>query len=238
MARVAPERKKALFSCHNYIFKALQKGSNMSKLKNLTGKPFGRLRVVERAENSKTGETRWKCICSCENKTECIVRATDLQRGRVQSCGCIRKEKLKNNPNGTKHGQKGTRLYTIWCDMKARCYYSKDRNFKNYGGRGITVCDEWKNNFQAFYDWSINNGYQDTLSINRINTDGNYEPSNCNWVTREEQDNNTRRNHFVTYSGKTKTIAQWAKEYNIKYATLHNRIVRLHWSIEKALNTP
>ena len=118
--------------------------------------------------------------------------------------------------------------------MKCRCYRNKETAYKYYGDRGIIVCDEWLNDFQAFYDWAMANGYDDTLTIDRIDVNGNYEPSNCRWVSRKVQMNNTRRNHLITYNGKTQTIAQWAEELNIKQNTLLYRI-RRGWSIEKAL---
>ena len=122
--------------------------------------------------------------------------------------------------------------------MKARCYNSNQWNYQYYGGRGIKVCDEWKNNYNSFYNWALENGYQDNLSIDRIDTNGNYEPSNCRWVTDKEQKNNTRRNHYITYKGKTQSMSKWAEEINISYTTLRSRINTNKWSIEKAFTTP
>ncbi len=116
------------------------------------------------------------------------------------------------------------RLYEIWKGMKRRCYDTKRKEYKNYGGRGIKVCDEWVNNFSAFYNWALENGYNDVLTIERNNVNGNYEPSNCKWATKKEQANNRRNNQFLTHNGKTQTIAQWAKELNINENTLRNRI--------------
>ena len=125
----------------------------------------------------------------------------------------------------------------IWRAMKERCYNSKCEAYHNYGGRGIIVCDEWLHNFKAFYDWSITNGYRDDLTIDRIDVNGNYEPSNCRWVTRLTQANNQRTNHLITYKGETHTMAEWAKIKHISYGALRQRLYR-KWSIEKALNTP
>ena len=133
---------------------------------------------------------------------------------------------------------KHTRLYNTYYSMKERCYNPKRWNYKYYGARGIRVCDEWKNDYQIFKKWAYENGYNDNLSIDRINNDGNYEPNNCKWSTEKEQKNNTRRNHYLTYKGKTQSMALWADEYNIKYTTLRARINNYKWDIQKALETP
>lgn len=127
------------------------------------------------------------------------------------------------------------RLYSIWHNMKSRCYYRKSEKYKDYGGRGIIVCDEWRNNFQAFYDWAMSHGYADDLTIDRKDVNGNYEPSNCRWVTQKEQHNNTRKNHYITYNGETKTAAEWARQYGIHRCVLNNRI-RRGWNFEKAIS--
>ena len=136
------------------------------------------------------------------------------------------------------HIEKGkTRLYNIWCNMKARCYNQKNHRYPLYGGRGIKVCDEWVNNYNNFYKWAVKNGYQDNLTIDRIDVDGNYEPNNCRWTTQKEQCNNQRRNHYLTYKGKTQSMSKWAEEIGINYSTLRHRINKLGWDIEKALNS-
>lgn len=137
-----------------------------------------------------------------------------------------------------KHGLNETRIYKTWVRMKVRCYNQNHDRYKNYGGRGITVCDEWKNDFKKFYEWAMKNGYSDDLTIDRIDVNGNYEPSNCRWITNKEQCNNRRNNHFITYNGKTQTVSEWAEEIGLDYNTLLVRINRLHWDIEKALTTP
>ena len=136
------------------------------------------------------------------------------------------------------HGMYNTRLYDIWVNMKQRCFNPNDQAYQNYGGRGIAVCDEWKDDFQAFYDWSVSNGYQDGLSIDRINNDGNYSPENCRWTDRNVQNRNRRNNHKITYNGVTKTVVEWAEEKNIPYELLLNRLNKLGWSVERALTTP
>ncbi len=137
-----------------------------------------------------------------------------------------------------RHGMCNTRIYHIWDNMKSRCYNKNKPKYKNYGARGVEVCKEWRNNFEAFYDWAINNGYNDTLSLNRIDNDGNYEPKNCAWSTATEQMNNTSFNHRVTYKGETHTIAEWSRYLGINYSTLSKRINKYKWSVERALITP
>lgn len=192
----------------------------MTKPLNLVGQKFGRLTVIERAENDKKGNTRWLCSCSCGGKT--TVGVYHLTRGKIQSCGCIKKEMLSNRDNA--HHKAGTRLYSIWAGIKERCFNSNHKNYDRYKGRGITMCDEWKDDFMSFYNWAIKNGYKNGLTIERINNDGNYSPANCRWATREEQANNTSRNHFIVFNGEKHTIADWAKKFDIDYKRLNNRI--------------
>ena len=134
-------------------------------------------------------------------------------------------------------GTSRSRLKRIWRKMKERCYNTKVDNYHRYGGRGITVCDEWKDNFQAFYDWSMANGYADDLTIDRIDNDGNYEPGNCRWATMKEQANNKSNNVRITYKGKTQDIKQWSEELGIAYTTLFIRIQN-GWPVEKAFFEP
>ena len=128
------------------------------------------------------------------------------------------------------------RLYSIWHNMKTRCCNPNNYHFKYYGGRGICICDEWKNSFQTFYEWAINNGYSDKLTIDRIDNDGNYEPSNCRWVDMYCQNNHTRKNHYIEYKGITKTASEWAKIYGLSRQLLSMRI-RRGWSFERATKT-
>ena len=136
-----------------------------------------------------------------------------------------------------RHGLCGTRLYTIWSDMKARCTNPNKAKYARYGARGITVCDEWMNSVQAFYDWAMANGYRDDLTIDRIDNDGNYCPENCRWTTQITQQNNRSSNHFITYEGQTLTIAEWARMTGISGDEIRDRICRRGWEIGKALTT-
>jgi hypothetical protein len=196
---------------------------------DLVGKRFGRLTVLKRAYVEQQGHgshAHWLCKCDCGNET--VVDGSNLRRGTTKSCGCYQKERLVT------HGETNSRLYGIWRTMKTRCYNQSYYQFDRYGGRGIAICDEWINDFQAFYDWSIANGYRDDLSIDRIDNDGNYEPSNCRWATAKEQSNNTRRNVCIEFNGESHTMAEWAEILGIRYATLYKRIVQRHWDLERA----
>lgn len=152
---------------------------------DLTGQRFTRLTVIGRA-GSIRGRPAWLCKCDCGNKT--IVDGCALRSGNTKTCGCSRKE-LKPN---FKHGDCASRLYVIWSGMLQRCYYRGGKDFKNYGGRGITVCAEWENDYSAFKKWAMSHGYSETFSIDRIDVDGNYQPDNCRWATPKQQANNKR----------------------------------------------
>lgn len=143
----------------------------------------------------------------------------------------------KNNPN-YKHGLKNTRLFRIWSNMKNRCNNPNCDVFHRYGGRGITVCDEWKNDFQAFYDWSITHGYSDELTLDRKDNDGNYCPENCRWATFKTQANNTSRCRLITINGETKSMHEWCEITGVNYNTARDRINRGHWDPIKAVTTP
>lgn len=169
------------------------------KFKDLTGKRFGMLTVVKRAENKTypCGKTMVSYLCKCDCGTEKIVLGCNLLSNHTKSCGCVQKQARKIAH--TKHNKRNHRLYTTWTNIKQRCFNQKSNDFKNYGGRGITVCDEWANDFQAFYDWAISNGYADNLTIDRIDVNGNYEPSNCRWATMLEQRHNRRDTLYREY---------------------------------------
>lgn len=198
---------------------------------NLIGHKYNRLSVTGQAENyvSPTGGKmhRWVCKCDCGN--EVTVTTSHLRSGHTKSCGCLAREKQSENGKKKKHGLtydadgKCTRIYRIWSQMKTRCFNSKDDHFKDYGGRGISVCDEWKNDFKTFHDWALEKGYSDDLSIDRIDSNGNYEPSNCRWATSYEQTNNRRTTVILELDGERHTLSEWSKIKGIGYQTLFAR---------------
>lgn len=197
----------------------------MRKLANdLTGKKFGKLEVIG-VHDTGSRKTHYVCQCDCGNVK--VVRADALISGATKSCGCIKKEQDKINLSANhKHKMSGTRIYETWQDMKRRCYNKQNARYDRYGGRGITVCDEWLNNFQSFYDWAISNGYSDDLTIDRIDNDGNYEPSNCRWSTAKEQCNNRGSNINITIGNATKSLMCWCEIFNVDYKKVYARYKR------------
>ena len=171
---------------------------------------------------------KFKCDCGKEK----IIRVDHVISGNSKTCGCVRNQE----PHHTTHNLCHTRVYNIWSKMRDRCYNPNNKTFKNYGGRGIKVCDEWlcRDCFINFFNWAMENGYSDELTIDRINVDGDYEPTNCRWATWEEQENNRSNNHYITINNKTQTLKQWCKELNLRYQKTLNRIIR-GWSYEEAL---
>jgi hypothetical protein len=152
--------------------------------------------------------------------------------GKSISCGCFRNETLSKRR--TKHGLSKSRIFKIWGGMKKRCYNPNAINYDRYGGRGIIVCSEWRTSFESFRDWALLNGYTDSLSIDRIDPNGNYEPGNCRWTTLNVQCRNTRQNHMVTIGTETKCLTDWAHEAGITYETAFKRLKR-GWSVEEAV---
>ena len=200
----------------------------MGKTNDLTGQKFGLLTVIERAGRTKWRTPIWLCKCDCGNYTK--VLSSNLVSNSTKSCGCLRKNQLKT------HGLAYTGLYPIWIAMKDRCFNCNNREYYCYGGRGITVCDEWKDNFQVFYEWANKNGYKRGLTIDRIDNNKGYCPENCRWTTMKEQANNKRTNHYITYKNETHTLTEWAEKLGIKERVLSSRINNLKWTIEKAFN--
>ena len=201
---------------------------------DLTGKRFGKLTIIKRLESSKSGHSSmWQCKCDCGTITK--VSRNNLMNGHTKSCGC-----LKHESRVRTHGKSKNRLYYVWRDMLNRCFNESVPDYHSYGGRGITVCDEWKDDFQSFYDWAMENGYDETakrgaFTLDRIDVEKDYEPSNCRWVDVKLQQNNRRNNVIIEYDGCSYTLAQLSELTGIPYKTLHKRIRVLNWDIEKAI---
>lgn len=214
----------------------------MSKLKDLTGLTFGRLTVIGRApsvvRNNGSPRTMWYCQCSC-GKTV-TVTGDNLTRGNSLSCGCYHYESASKDM--TTHGKSNSRIYNVWCAMKNRCYNPNVPSYRLYGARGIVMCDEWKTNFVSFYGWALQNGYDENAprgvcTIDRIDNDKGYNPENCRIATQQEQMNNVSTNHRITYNGESHTLAEWSRITGISAFTIRNRIAKLGWSPERALQT-
>lgn len=182
-------------------------------------------------ENPIRLNKKTKALCRCSCGAEKYVDIGCLLNGQSKSCGCTRYDKIRT------HGKTNTRLFRIWRKMKERCYNQHHVHYSDYGGRGITICSEWKDDFQAFYDWAMSHGYSDNLSIDRADDDKGYYPENCRWATALEQQNNTRFNRKITYEGRTLSVARWADELGMPYTTLYGRLTA-GWDLEKALFYP
>lgn len=212
----------------------------ISQVKDIAGMRFGRYTVIERGEDyvEPSGRHRVRWLCRCDCGIEKLVSGEALRKGKVRSCGCLQRD-LLSAKQGT-HRESNTPLYAIWLAMRRRCNLKTDKAYKDYGGRGISVCNEWNSSFEIFRDWSICNGYymDCKLTLDRIDNDGNYEPSNCRWVDRVVQANNRRSCRLYTYNGETHNINEWSVIYGVPYKKLYQRLVYSKWDIERALTTP
>lgn len=218
----------------------------MGSFVDFTGAMFGNWKVIKFVGVREVGKAKvkkafWLCECQCEKKTLREIPSDSLKSGNSKSCGCL---KIKATiERSTKHGfarrgKNGSSIYHVWHEIKDRCLNTNNKQYGNYGGRGITICDEWKASFVSFKDWAFSNGYKTGLTIDRINNDGNYEPSNCRWVDYKVQANNTRSNVFIEYSGERKTIAQWCEQLGQKPQIVYNRIDNYGWNPVDALIMP
>lgn len=206
-------------------------------MEDLTGKRFGRLTVMSFNSKEKTAtqyKTYWNCKCDCGNEKVCI--GSSLTNGKIQSCGCLHREHLKASKKG--HKLSKHKLYNTWRSMKKRCYLKTNASYNDYGGRGIKVCDEWKNSFESFYKWCIDNGYKEGLTLDRIDFNSGYEPSNCRWVDWIVQENNKRNNTKYIFNGEIHGLSEWARIYDMSRDTLWKRLKVYKWGIEKSLTTP
>lgn len=199
------------------------------KLVDLVGQRFGRLTVIKRIEN-KNGHPCWLCLCDCGNGK--YVSGDNLRNSSTKSCGC-----LKEEGNNLKHGKCHDRIYGIYKAMIARCEKEYSSVYGYYGKRGISVCQEWKNCFETFYEWSINNGYKEKLTIDRIDTNGDYCPKNCRWVTMKEQNYNRRTSHRFNIDGVVYGMREFSNKIGLSEQLIQSRLDD-GWTIKEIINTP
>lgn len=192
------------------------------------GEKFGRLTAVSFSHMTGTHQV-WNFLCNCGSIKK--IRIDDIRLGKTKSCGCLKKELMKNKFKT--HGMSGTKIYATWCAMKERCINSNSKDYNNYGGRGIKVCKKWLM-FENFYNdmGKCPKG----KSLDRVDNSKNYIPYNCRWSTNKEQANNRRNNHLLTFNGETKTVVQWANKLKVAPDFLYRRIYR-GWSVERTLST-
>lgn len=194
---------------------------------DLRGGRFGRLEVLERKAIPKNGRNRvyWKCLCECGGQVD--VRTDSLTRGLVQSCGCLKRERDRINLTANhSHKMSGTRLYHTWTQMKQRCHNKNNNSYERYGGRGIKVCKEWRESFDPFHVWAIENGYSDNMTIERIDNNADYSPDNCRWATNKEQSRNRRSNIKIAHQGRKVTLMELSEISGIDYKVIHGRYER------------
>lgn len=204
----------------------------MSKLIDMTGKRFGKLVVISRYGSTPNKMATWLCKCDCGNET--IVQTCHLNAGAIQSCGCLHRERA-SKANIT-HGDSRTRLFNEWQHMKKRCYWKNYKAFNLYGGKGITVCDEWRNDYLAFKSWALKNGYSDNLTLDRIDNSKGYYSENCRWTDKFTQSNNRDFVHLVSYHGKTASYEVMCRELNINTGTIRSRMKKKNISFEEAVD--
>ena len=196
---------------------------------DLTGRKYSRLTVLRKVGYGNGG-SKWECQCDCGAKV--IVSSSCLVRGHNKSCGCL----LHRKPYNYLGRDQYPRIYIIWKSMRQRCFSKTCAAYKYYGGKGVTICDEWMD-YENFLDWTLKNGYSDTKTIDRIDSDGNYCPENCRWATALVQSNNRSFNKRITYNGETHTVSEWARIMNMNYGTFNSRIKR-GWDLERVFNQP
>ena len=202
----------------------------MSRFIDITGKKYNKLKVISFYDITNNG-SRWLCECDCGKQK--VIAASQLKRGTTKSCGCLRSAKKYDDK--TKVFRK--RLQYIYYQMKQRCYDKNNPAYSNYGARGIKICQEWLNDINIFISWAMENGYNSELTIERIKVNGNYEPFNCKWITKSQQNCNKRNSVLYTINSETKCLSEWCKKYNKDYFLVRGRLKR-GYSIEDALTKP
>lgn len=194
----------------------------MGQLIDIMNQRFGRLTVIKKSEQ-KSSCAMWECLCDCGSKI--VARGTALRSGKTQSCGCYQRDRFKEVLAEKKnahpiHGETGARLYRIWRSMKNRCYNPKHKYYSLYGGRGISMCDEWKNDYVSFRDWAVTHEYSETMSIDRIDNNKGYCPENCKFIYYKDQPKNRRTNHTVEINGEKMTASECSRRYGIPISTV------------------
>lgn len=205
----------------------------MPVFQNIVGNKYGLLRVESRAENGKCGLVRWNCICECGGRT--ISFANGLKSGGVTSCGCKRNTTLAKGKYARTHGMHGTKEYDAYYHMRQRCYIKSCSQYKNYGGRGIKVCDRWLENFENFFE-DVGKCPSGLHSVDRIDSEGNYEPGNVRWATQKTQQQNRNNNFRINYNGEEKSLAEWCEILSLDYQLIWQRLQKLNWTPERAFN--
>jgi hypothetical protein len=202
------------------------------KAKDITGVKFGRFLVVKRDGSNRDGSARWECVCDCGTRK--TVGGRELWRGRTISCGCLNAEILANRART--HGMSGHPAYQSWVEMRTRCHNSSRDSYQDYGGRGIRVCDRWRDSFESFWA-DMGSTYEPGLTIDRIDVNKGYEPGNCQWATRKQQNRNTRRNMMIQFRGETRCLGEWCELLDLPYHSIYTRLSR-GWPVERALTEP
>lgn len=217
------------YSCGCVPLNKFSKEDVINKYKYLIGEKINNWTVINiTGEKNNNGQYTATCKCNCESETVKEVLVYALINKTAISCGCV------GNCAKLKHGDTKERLYKIWCDMRKRCRADKGRNFEHYKGKGIKVCEEWDKSYEAFKEWSLKNGYNNKLTIDRIDVTKGYEPDNCRWATWTTQQNNKNNNKYYKVNGENKTISELSREYNMTYEIIRGRL-RRGWNIEEAL---
>ena len=211
----------------------------MGKVRDLTGQRFGKLTVIEPIGKDKHTNVIWHCLCDCGNYHDAVSRS--LVNGGCKSCGCLNVGKYRGKVR-ERHGCSKERLYRVWTDILNRCYDERKKGYKSYGGRGIAVCDEWRNSYKAFRSWAYANGYDPAksgkeCSLERVDVDGDYCPANCKWITMKEQAWNKRDTFWVEYHGKSITLREASEIGGVYQETIRCRIAS-GWSVERAIEQP
>lgn len=205
-----------------------------NKKRDLTGMRAGKLVAVAISKSDDYGRAVWLCNCDCGNTTErrSSILVDAIKHGKASHCGCSPVLKTHGLTKGNKN------LYWVWAAMIQRCTNENSKDFKDYGAKGISICDDWRSDFASFHEWSMSNGYQQGLTIDRTNNEKGYNPENCAWVTIKKQMRNQRKTVMIEWGGEMKPLTELAEIAGISEKTMRGRVINLGWSIEKAMTTP